>query len=163
MKEISRDTPVLLLALGNDILSDDAVGFVLANRVGQVLQNKQNIVIKQTNEMGLALLDLIDGYEKLIVIDSIVTGKEKPGFVHQIQLSDLKFYPQLAPHSFGIGEAITLGRQLGMAVPKEIIVIAVEVKDPFTVGTELTDEVKLALDEATQKILFWCKKFCPKS
>jgi Ni,Fe-hydrogenase maturation factor len=46
-----------------------------------------SIDCRETTEMGLALLDFITGYRAVAIVDSIQTGKEAPGFLHELDAS----------------------------------------------------------------------------
>jgi hydrogenase maturation protease len=63
----------VILGLGNPILTDDAVGIKIAQKLQE--ENPKLEVI-ETSEAGIALLDLITGYDKLIIIDSIKNEQE---------------------------------------------------------------------------------------
>ena len=75
---------LLLLGLGNDILTDDAVGLHVVRELQPKLAAHPSIDIRETTEMGLALLDFITGYRAVVIVDSIQTGKAPPGFLHEL-------------------------------------------------------------------------------
>ncbi|HWH69050.1 MAG TPA: hydrogenase maturation protease, partial [Candidatus Sulfotelmatobacter sp.] len=112
--------PTLLLALGNDLLSDDAIGLCVAAAVRESMGSQENLTIIQTAEMGLSLLDYIVGFDRLVLVDAIQTEQVPPGFVHEIQGEDLKILPTISPHFLGVSEVLALGRELGLAMPKEV-------------------------------------------
>ena len=66
---------VLLLGLGNDILTDDAVGLYVVRELQPKLAAHPSIDIRETTEMGLALLDFITGYRAVVMVDSIQIGR----------------------------------------------------------------------------------------
>jgi hydrogenase maturation protease len=72
----------VILGLGNPILTDNAVGIKIAQKLKE---ESSKLEVIETSEAGIALLDLIMGYDKLIIIDSIknepeiVTWKRKRG------------------------------------------------------------------------------------
>lgn len=142
-----------MLGLGNDILRDDAVGLRVAGEVRRRLRASPDIEVVEVCEMGLALLDLIVGFDRLILVDSIQTGQAAPGTIHVFDASHVKTRRNGAPHFLGIGETLVLGRHLGLEMPESVEVIAVEVEDPFTLGTELTPAVVHAVEPAVAKVL----------
>ena len=93
------------------------------------------------------------GFDELMLIDAIQTGQAPPGFLHKFEGEQLKVLSTRSPHCFGISEVLAFGRELGLAVPKRVRVLAVEVNDPFTVGTELTPAVRLALPRLAQEVI----------
>jgi hydrogenase maturation protease len=144
--------PLLLLGLGNDILTDDAVGLFVVRELRPRLASHPSIDIRETTEMGLALLDFITGYPKVVIVDSIQTGKAPPGFLHELDASALNQLTGRTPHFVGVSETLALGRQLGLAMPEQVKIFAIEVEDPFTLGTAMTPALQLALPGIVQRI-----------
>ena len=149
----SRNKPVLVLGLGNDLLSDDAVGLNVVREIRQHLADSDGIEVQETSEMGLSLLDFILGFGDLILVDAVQTGQALPGFVHEFDESQLKVLPMVSPHFFGVGEMVALGRQLGMQVPGRVKIFAIEVQDPFAVGVGLTPALRQVLPAIALRVL----------
>jgi hydrogenase maturation protease len=147
-----RTRKTLVLGLGNDILSDDSVGLRVADALQERLTADPNLTIQQTTEMGLALLDLVQGYEHLILIDAVQTSECPPGTIHHVRDTDLPCLPALSPHFLGIGETLALGRKLSLPVPETVEIFAIEVDDPFTVSTELTPELESQFGRILEQI-----------
>ena len=143
----------LVLGLGNPILRDDGVG----NRIVQVLQKKihnSNVTVLETSAIGIGLLDFLPGYNRAIIIDAIQTPKGKAGQIHRLGLQDsatLDYLP--VTHNIGLGTVIELGNKLGLALPKEIIIIAIEAADVATFSEDLTPRVKQAIPKVVELVL----------
>src|SRR5664279_3628712 len=144
--------PLLLLGLGNDILTDDAVGLFVVRELRPRLAAHPFIDIRETTEMGVALLDFITGYRTVVIVDSIQTGKAPPGFLHELDASALNQLTGRTPHFVGVSETLALGRQLGLAMPEQVKIFAIEVEDPFTLGTALTPALQAALPGIVTRI-----------
>ena len=144
---------ILLLGLGNDILCDDAIGLLVTQEVRRQLIDEDSIEALETSEMGLSLLDFITGYEQLVIVDAIQTGKVPPGHLHEVDGDLLKQLPRISPHFLGVGEILALGRELGLAMPLRVKIFAIEVEDPFTLGTQLSPGVKAALPGTVVRVL----------
>ncbi len=143
----------LILGIGNPILTDDGGGIKIAQKLKE--ENPKLEVI-ETSEAGITLLDLITGYDKLIIIDSIKTKKGKPGDLYQLELGDLKPSKDFSSsHGISIATAFELGQKLGYRIPKYISIYAVEIKDNTTFGEKCTEEVE-------QKIPFIVKQIMRK-
>jgi hydrogenase maturation protease len=143
---------LLLLGLGNDILTDDAVGLFVVRELRPRLAAHPSIDVRETTEMGLALLDFITGYGTVVIVDSIQTGKAPPGFLHELDASALNQLTGRTPHFVGVSETLALGRQLGLAMPEQVKIFAIEVEDPFTLGTAMTPALQSALPVIVQRI-----------
>lgn len=143
---------VLVLGLGNDILTDDAVGLRIAAAVRELLAGDSNIEVKATTEMGLALLDEIAGREAVVLVDSVQTGRAPPGHLHEFGPGDLSRVLTTSPHFLGVGETLALGNLLGLPMPRQVRIFAIEVNDPFTLGTDLTPAVQQAVTAAVDRV-----------
>ncbi len=144
---------VLVLALGNDILRDDAVGLRVVRALREHLEPEDSIIPVETSEMGLSLLDYMVGFENVIVVDSVRLGEAPPGFLHEVTEDSLKVLRAISPHFLGVGEVLELGRVLGMDMPRTLKIFAIEVEDPFTLAVGLTEPVEAALPAITQRVL----------
>ncbi len=142
----------LVLGLGNDILTDDAVGLQVVQQLKHELAGQLAVDFRETTEMGLALLDFMTGYSAVVIVDSIRTGQAAPGFVHEVDAASLKQLTGRTPHFVGVGETLALGRHLALPMPEQVKVFAVEVADPFTLGTELTPVLQAALPGIVDRI-----------
>ena len=143
---------LLLLGLGNDILTDDAVGLHVVRELRPKLAGHPSIDIRETTEMGLALLDFITGYRAVVIVDSIQTGKASPGFLHELDAASLNLLTGRTPHFVGVSETLALGRQLGLAMPEQVKIFAIEVEDPFTLSTDMTPALQSALPGIVERI-----------
>ena len=143
---------LLLLGLGNDILTDDAIGLHVVQELQRELSGHPAIDVRETTEMGLALLDFITGYSAVVIVDSIQTGKAAPGSVHELDVGALQQLTGRTPHFVGVSETLALGRQLGLAMPEQVKIFAIEVEDPFTLGTTLSPALQAALPTIVGRI-----------
>ena len=73
----------LILGLGNELLSDDAVGIKVVRELRRRLPHKDDLDVHETSAAGLAILDLVCGYQNLIVVDAIRTNGGEPGQVYR--------------------------------------------------------------------------------
>ena len=154
---------LLLLGLGNDILTDDAIGLLVVRQLQRHLASLPSIDFRETTEMGLALLDFITGYSAVVVVDSIQTGKADPGFLHEVDPATLEDLSRRTPHFLGLGETLALGRQLGLMMPERVKIFAAEVEDPFTLSTQMTPRLQVALPDIVERIAAEVRKWARES
>jgi hydrogenase maturation protease len=143
---------VLVLGLGNDLLGDDAVGLHVARAAHARLAGVADCAVRETPEVGLALLDEIVGCQHLLLVDAIETGTAPPGFIHEFDADSLAGRRIAAPHFVGIVETLAMGRTLGLAMPRDVQIFAIEVKDAFTVRVALTPDVQRAVAVAVDRV-----------
>ncbi|MHC4183044.1 MAG: hydrogenase maturation protease [Planctomycetota bacterium] len=143
----------LILGLGNSILSDDRIGLDVARLIHKELKLVDCDLV-ESQLVGTNILDFICGYKRLIVIDAIKTENGKDGDVYQLSLDDMpKQKRSDSPHNVGLYWTIKMGEKLGMEIPEEIRIYAIEVNDPFNFGEELTDTMKKLLPKIVDRIL----------
>lgn len=142
---------ILVLGLGNDLLTDDAVGLHVARAVRARLADEPGVAVRETMEMGLALLDEIAGFNALVLVDSIQTGTVPAGHIHEFDRRTLGAGRRItAPHFVGVAETLALGGTLGLAMPRAVRIIAIEVADPFTLGMRMTPALEQAVETAAR-------------
>lgn len=139
---------ILILCLGNAIRSDDAV----ALRTADLLERDPppGAVVRRSAVSGLYLVDEMEGFERVVVVDAVRTGEHAPGTVHSFRLEDLRAPEGPSPHSIGLPSALARARAAGVPVPAFIHVVAVEVADLETVGERLTPAVERAVPAAAE-------------
>jgi hydrogenase maturation protease len=142
----------LVLGIGNPILTDDGVGIRVAQQIGQ--QGKKDIEAAETCEAGLALLEFLGDHDRLIIIDSIKTGKGKPGELYRFKLDDLGVSAGFATsHGLDMATAFKLGELAGYKIPQLISIYAIEVSDNTTFGEKCTGEIERRIPEIARQIV----------
>lgn len=137
---------IRLLGLGNEILTDDAFGILVAREVKRLIPRLIEVVC--SSAAGFNLMDDLLGTSHLIVVDTIVTGTARPGTVHVFRVDQIGTATCVAPHFLGLVEVLAVGRQLHLSVPKSTIFIAVEAADCATIGGVMHPDVRSAITEA---------------
>lgn len=145
MNPARKEGKTLVLGLGNDILTDDAIGLLVVRELQHEFALTGFIECSETVEMGLTLLDFISGYDGLVLIDSVQTGQAAPGSVQIMEPGGESSEITRTPHFLGVPETIALGRALGFPMPSRTRIYGIEVQDPFTLGTTMTSAMQTAL------------------
>jgi len=140
----------LVLGLGNELAGDDAVGLLVARRLREELDGVADVV--ESAASGLALIEVFAGYERAIVVDSIVTGRNPGGTITEMGLGDVGRVLAPSLHNAGLPELAAVASRLGLAFPSRTRVFAVEVVDPYTLGGGLSPPVAAALDELVRRV-----------
>ncbi len=145
---------ILALGLGNDLYGDDGVGlhavrllrnmWVAGARPAGALNEVDFI---ECPFSGAALLDVIQGYDALMIIDTIIKNEPVTGRIRFLERADVRDVPGPSPHYVSIPQVLAMGEQLGLKMPLAVKIIAVEAKNLFRLGEELSDEMKARLPE----------------
>ena len=143
---------VLVLGVGNPILSDDGVGIHVARELKK--RDIPGVDVEELAASGLELLDVVRGYDKVVIIDAIQTTKGKPGELYILEEKDFeKSIHGSSPHGINIATALALGRKLvPNEMPKEVVFFAVEAEDLVNVSERLTPKVAEALPRITERV-----------
>jgi len=155
--------PPLVLCLGNEIISDDRFGPVVAQRLQQEFGGRLGADVIFAPLAGFYLLDVLAGRRAALIVDTIVTGNAPPGTLHEFPMGALTPSKNLTTsHQISLPTALELGRRLGMELPAVIDVIAVEAQDLETLSEQMTEPVERAVDEAIAMIRQWIEQNSPK-
>jgi hydrogenase maturation protease len=144
----------IIVGIGNPILGDDGVGVHIADQLKKQI-NDPDITIDHAYTGGMNLLDIILGYDKAILIDTIKTPSLKQGTVQQYDLSELPTRHSHNPHDVSFSEAISLAQQLGeQRIPKEIKIIGISLhKTPLVFQDCLSPPIESAIPKAVELTL----------
>jgi len=143
----------IVLGVGNPILQDDGVGIHVIEALHQQL-NTQKVTLETASTGGLNLLDLIRGYEKVILVDAIKQDNGEPGEVKRFSLSDFQSVHSCNPHDVSLLEALHLAEQLGEKhLPSKIILIGITVNTSYEFGEGLSRKVASAIPAAVAMVL----------
>jgi len=150
---VDGKTKTLILGLGNSLLCDDGVGIYVAGELKKRV-NRPEITVMETGVAGLSLLDLLVGYDKAIIIDAIQTTDGKAGQIYRLdpKAFDTALHTASA-HGIEFPTALEFGRKLGLHLPQQIVIFAVEVSDVNTFNEECTPEVKQAVPVCVEMVL----------
>ncbi len=143
---------VLVLGVGNPILSDDGVGIHVARELKK--GEMPEVDVEELAASGLELLDVVRGYDKVVIIDAIQTTNGRPGELHILEEKDFeKSIHGSSPHGINIATALALGRKLVPdEMPKEVVFFAVEAEDLVNVSENLTPKVAKALPRIVERV-----------
>ena len=141
---------ILVLGLGNELLSDDGVGLLAARRLRTMLDGQADVL--ESNLTGVALLEVLVGYDRAILIDAVQTGRFSPGTIVEIDPGQLRAVSNPSPHYTGIPEMIAIAKELNLQFSTEIRIMAVEIGCIQTIGETLSTPVADAIAELTRCI-----------
>jgi len=143
----------LVLGIGNPILCDDGAGIRVAREVAKQV-NRPQITVAETSEVWLSLLDSIADYDKAVIIDAVQTKNGQAGQIYRMGPEDFSFAKHFSsPHQINLVTALEIGKMLGLAMPQEITIFAIEAKDITNFSEKCTPEVEKAIPEVVKMVL----------
>lgn len=143
----------LILGMGNPILSDDGIGIHVARALEGKLDH-EDITVTETSIGGLNLLDLLVNFDRAIIIDAIQTVGGEAGRIYRLDLEAFGATRHAAsPHDVNFATALELGNRLGLALPSQIDIFAIEAEDTSHFGEECTPRVTEAIPLCVEMIV----------
>jgi hydrogenase maturation protease len=144
----------LVLGIGNDILGDDGVGISIAREVARRI-SIADVAVEETGAAGLSILELIRGYDRLIIADAILMEGNEVGKIHRLTLKDLaKTNDSITLHDAALRATLEIGNSLFPGeIPTDVVVYCVQTLDTQNVTDEMTRAVKVSVSRIVHLII----------
>jgi hydrogenase maturation protease len=117
------------------------------------LQGRADTHVEPFYRGGIALMEEMVDYERAILVDSIQGLGGEPGTIHRLCLEDLPTLYVNSPHDASLKAALDLGRSLGVKLPFEIIIFAVEIDPGLDFSENLSPEVGVSIAPLVEMVL----------
>lgn len=145
----------VVIGLGNPILSDDGVGWRIAESVRQQMGSASPVDVTCLSTGGISLIEHLIGYERAILIDAFVSDLQ-PGLITVARLEDLQncsAFHITGAHDTSLQNAMKLGRLMGAKLPDEVTVVGISAKYVYDFSEELSPPVQEAIPKASQIVV----------
>ncbi len=151
----------IVIGLGNPILTDDGVGVKVAYEVEKALSLQSpvsDLHITEASAGGLRLMEMMIGYDRAIIVDAFTNGTDNtPGRMHRMTLDDLRAISptqhSASAHDTTLATALESGKKLGLHLPDEVVIYAIEVENVIEFNDEPTTAVSAAIPGAVTAVL----------
>ena len=143
---------ILVLGLGNSLLSDDSIGVKVVNRLLQDYEFSDRVAILDGGTRGMALLPCLEGVKRLLVVDVVTSGRN-PGDLTRQEFSEVQDFlgRKVSSHQDGLAELLTAAH-FSKVYPEEVVLWGVE-PTLLELGEELSPSVSIRVDELVDKVL----------
>ncbi len=149
----------IVIGLGNPILTDDGVGVKVAYAVEEALAGarRDDVTVTEASVGGLRLMELMEGYDRAVLVDAITGDTPHPGTIHTMTLGDLcaisPTQHSASAHDTTLVTAFEAGRCLGIELPETVTIYAVEVENIIDFSETPTPAVAEAIPRVTAAVL----------
>jgi hydrogenase maturation protease len=145
---------ILIIGLGNPLVTDDSVGLRVAEGLKLLLAGRPEIEVAEDYWGGLRLMERMIGFDRAIVIDAICTGAP-PGTIHLLGPEGIATQRSASAHDVNLATALQFGRQADAQLPPNeyIRLVGIEAEDILTFGEQCTPAVRAAIPQAVQTVL----------
>ncbi len=146
-----------IIGLGNTILTDDGVGIYAArevcSRLSETGANPPPDFV-ESEVAGFALMELMAGWQRVILLDSIQFNGVAPGTVIRLEPTDLRTSLRLrSVHEIDLPTVMELGRHLGLQMPDRVVIFGIQAQDASTFGESLSGSVEAGMLKAVELVL----------
>jgi hydrogenase maturation protease len=162
---MTRNAELLILGVGNPLLSDDGVGIHVVRALQKKYSNTPGIELDELDTGGLSLAERFIGYKKVVMIDALALEGGKPGQVHRLTIDDFMVTKrQFCAHDCNLATAYNvLKDELGEEnLPDEVIIIGIEIEDFDSFSEDLSAKVTKAVPKAIKLVEKELKEVLPK-
>jgi len=143
----------VIIGLGNPILMDDGVGPRVAEEL-KLRLNGSDVTVTEASVGGLALVDLLAGFDQAIIVDAIQTVGGSPGQIYRMsQESFADTRHTASPHDVNFATALDFAARVGVPLPEQIDIFAVEAVNVSTFSEDCTPEVERAIPVCVEMII----------
>jgi hydrogenase maturation protease len=139
------ENATLILGVGNPFRRDDGFGPAVIARL-QTDENVRGVDLLDGGTDGFALMDYMQGYEKVLVVDAVNMGGA-PGEIKLFSPQEARLSittDALSTHGFGLAEVIALMDRLDVHISMQIL--GIQAKD-VTFGEGLSPEIERKIDD----------------
>jgi hydrogenase maturation protease len=147
-----NDNKILILGMGNDILTDDGIGI----KITKVLEKKfqfPNIIYDTLSLGGLEIIEYIRDFKMVILIDAIKTLNGIPGTVYQFVPEDFKETSHLSNiHDISFLTSLKLAKKLDIPTPEKVHIIAIEIVEDMVFSNDFTPQVQARYPEILEEV-----------
>ena len=143
--------PILILGIGNILLSDEGIGIHVIEQLGKI-SIPEDVELVDGGTAGADIIDIIADREKVIVVDSMQTN-DSPGTVRKFTINDfdLSNSIKMSLHNLGIVETILMTELLGCK-PREVIFFGVKPEN-IGCGLSLSETLSNRISNITELVL----------
>jgi len=152
MTNQSEKKNVVVIGLGNVLLSDEGIGIHLVRRLSNQQDKFSKVDFFDAGSAGMNLLHLIANRKKAIIIDCAKMG-DKPGTMKRFTPDEVKSVKKLSHYSLheaDILQVINLSKELGEC-PQKIVFFGIE-PETLAPGQELSKTLLVKIDAYTADI-----------
>ncbi len=152
---LDSDKKTIILGMGNPLRCDDGIGVAVVEALKRSNSLAENITIIDAGTSGLQALLVMQGYQRVFIIDAADIGGA-PGDWRCIPIEDISFILEGLTkygsfHNAGLKDAIALGQVLEI-LPEEIYIYAVQPQD-LQISIGLSDSNTTAALEIVENLI----------
>ena len=153
---VIKQKTIQIIGIGSSLLTDDSAGLYVIEGLQRLSSIPGHVVLTNGGTGGIAIIDLLENVDHLIVVDAFLTGS-RPGkiFEKEFDIADIQNSINLSfAHGFDLATVLKLyTTTLEGNMPEKITIIGIEAQDIKTFSDECTQVVKESVLKVIDLIL----------
>jgi len=143
---------ILVMGVGNTVMSDDGFGPAVVALLEERYQFEGDLRMVDGGTLGLDLLPMLEGIDRLMIVDALTMGKA-PGTIVRLEGDEVPraFASKLSIHQMGMQDLLSLAELMGH-LPTELLVWGVEPQS-IEMTMELTAPVEQSIPQVIEGII----------
>ncbi|WXG41420.1 MAG: hydrogenase maturation protease [Candidatus Freyarchaeum deiterrae] len=150
--KITKIKHTIIIGVGNLLLGDEGLGVHIVEELNEI-NLPPNVEFFDGGTGGVSILNLMEGADKVIIVDAVLGGGE-PGQIYVVDIDRLlkgvvKFF---SLHEMDLLSALRIGKETGK-LPPELVLVGVEPKNYKEYDMDLSPEIKAVIPKVINVIL----------
>jgi hydrogenase maturation protease len=143
---------ITIFGIGNILLSDDGAGVHAVNLLRERFVFPDNVRVIDGGTKGLDLLPLLEGQDRVLIIDA-ANFKKEPGAIDTVEGEKIPalLSSKLSVHQIGLPDMLFAAKLMEIT-PPEMCLIGIQPKSMET-GTELSETVNSRMDALLEVVI----------
>ncbi len=155
---MATDQSLLILGIGNSILSDDGIGIRLIEDLQKEFKHPM-VHFKTACTGGLEIVEMMQNYNDVYILDAIKTPNGQPGNIYYYSVDDFKETLHISNfHDISFLIALQFMRRSGLKVPDNIRIIAIEVVEDSYFSENFSSEIQKQYKNIGNKVRSYFRK-----
>ncbi|KYZ75036.1 hydrogenase HupD [Anaerosporomusa subterranea] len=151
-------TNIAIVGIGNILLSDEGLGVRVVEELQRGYVFSPDIHVVDGGTLGLDLVQLLSGCERLIVVDA-VAGGQPPGSLYVLHGDEIADYfrGKISLHEAGIREVLRMLEVMEKPLP-EVVILGLEpgsIEWGFSLSPAVADNLAQAVDAIVRQLGVW--------
>ena len=156
-------SPILILGLGNEILSDDGIGIRLISEFMKIYCSPV-IHFQSSSKGGMEIIEIMTGYSQVIIIDAIKTKNGKPGTVYHLTPADFSDTSNISSfHDISFLTALKFAELVDIKIPKKIHILAIEIVEDMVFSDRFSPVINNKYNQIKRRIGYWLNQIIPEN
>lgn len=135
---------IALIGLGNPYVGDDSIGIKIVEAIQTNYPLSESIdVLPDLSLSGIGLVEVFRGYDKVIIVDAILTKNHQVGEIVVFTPDDLTDTLHTTDfHNMDFFSAVQFAKHLYTDIPEDITLIGIEIEKANEFTYEISNQLK---------------------